>query len=431
MITIMRLIQNLKIIFIIISFDLICHAQIPTIFFPKGVKIIREGEPVYLFPQKELTRIGILGQNNVFKLSEAMSAQSCNSLWYRIGNIGWVCGEHVELVNEPLITFDYANYSDETLCSEKQIESLPYYSRIKQNCDLLPGVYGFVAKDGADLYGTLYDAEMNDWVKQLDPGMGLRVVKMVKNDNSQFWQTSDGYYVNSKQFIISNPLMFKGINYDKSWTEKGYIPAWTTGAEIVSCVKKGGTKRNVIKEYTKQSFILIKNESLNNQLVQVDEECFIQKKMIKYWEREVKPESVKSEKWIDINLKQQILTAYDNNEPFYITLVSTGRQSNETPKGIFKVWAKLIYSTMDGEPETIDEQAYLIQDVPWTLYFNESYAIHAAFWHNKFGQKRSHGCVNLSPSDAKIIFNWSNPQIPTGWKAILPYDDNTTYVYVH
>ena len=53
-------------------------------------------------------------------------------------------------------------------------------------------------------------------------------------------------------------------------------------------------------------------------------------------------------------------------------------------------------------------EAYSIEDVPWTMYFHESYALHAAFWHDHFGRPRSHGCINLSTDNAQWYYNQVN-----------------------
>jgi hypothetical protein len=55
--------------------------------------------------------------------------------------------------------------------------------------------------------------------------------------------------------------------------------------------------------------------------------------------------------------------------------------------------------------------------VPWTQFFysEEDLALHTAYWHDNFGQQRSHGCVNLAPRDARWLYYWSDPQVPPGW----------------
>lgn len=59
-----------------------------------------------------------------------------------------------------------------------------------------------------------------------------------------------------------------------------------------------------------------------------------------------------------------------------------------------------------------------LRDVPWIQYFASGYALHGAYWHDVFGVPRSHGCVNLAPIDARIVFRWTDPPVPEGWHGI-------------
>lgn len=59
-----------------------------------------------------------------------------------------------------------------------------------------------------------------------------------------------------------------------------------------------------------------------------------------------------------------------------------------------------------------------LRDVPWIQYFASGYALHGAYWHDVFGIPRSHGCINLSPIDARILFRWTDPPVPEGWHGI-------------
>jgi lipoprotein-anchoring transpeptidase ErfK/SrfK len=63
-------------------------------------------------------------------------------------------------------------------------------------------------------------------------------------------------------------------------------------------------------------------------------------------------------------------------------------------------------------------QNYELRDVPWIQYFASGYAIHGAYWHDVFGIPRSHGCVNLSPIDARLVFLWTEPSLPEGWHGV-------------
>ena len=61
-----------------------------------------------------------------------------------------------------------------------------------------------------------------------------------------------------------------------------------------------------------------------------------------------------------------------------------------------------------------------MQGGPWVMYFNEGGALHGAYWHDAFGRRRSHGCVNLAPRDAAWLFDWTSPDLPPGWQGVLP-----------
>ena len=56
----------------------------------------------------------------------------------------------------------------------------------------------------------------------------------------------------------------------------------------------------------------------------------------------------------------------------------------------------------------------------WTQYFKQPYALHGAYWHERFGEKMSAGCPNLSPLDAEWLFGFTEPALPDGWQGVAP-----------
>ncbi len=64
-----------------------------------------------------------------------------------------------------------------------------------------------------------------------------------------------------------------------------------------------------------------------------------------------------------------------------------------------------------------------LRDVPWIQYFASGYAVHGAYWHDVFGIPRSHGCVNLAPIDARVVFLWTDPPVPRGWQGVNVGDE--------
>ena len=131
------------------------------------------------------------------------------------------------------------------------------------------------------------------------------------------------------------------------------------------------------------------------------------------------PEARADETWVDVELGQQTLAIMRGPEPQFITLVSTGAGGSGTPRGLFRVYEKLAVSTMRSGPNA--EDPYFVEGVPWIQYFHRRYAFHAAYWHDDFGKRRSHGCVNLSPSDAAHLFALTSPQVPAGWNSLYEH----------
>jgi hypothetical protein len=126
-------------------------------------------------------------------------------------------------------------------------------------------------------------------------------------------------------------------------------------------------------------------------------------------------------KWIDVSVLTQTLVLWEGTTPVYATLVSTGkdglgdpRTTHSTPTGVFRVYQKHVTTTMDSD---MADHEFELRDVPWVMYFSNGYALHAAYWHDDFGRARSHGCVNLSPIDARRVFFWADPPVPDHWHA--------------
>lgn len=143
-----------------------------------------------------------------------------------------------------------------------------------------------------------------------------------------------------------------------------------------------------------------------------------------------RPDEIGAEdRWIHVDLSEQVLVAYEGNEPVFATLVSTGQAGFETPLGVFRIQSKHVSTTMDNLANP--DESYSIEDVPWTMYFRGNYALHGAFWHGHFGRVRSHGCVNLAPVDARWLFQWSTPNVPDSWHGRFSTRRNPgTFVYI-
>ena len=132
-----------------------------------------------------------------------------------------------------------------------------------------------------------------------------------------------------------------------------------------------------------------------------------------------RPDAV-SGRWVAIDLFEQSLVAYEGNRPVFATLISTGLPGTETNRGVFEVWARLERDGMSGA--TGAPNAYALQSVPWVQYFDDSISLHGTYWHDTFGYRRSRGCVNLSISDSRWMYDFFTPVTQAG---------DPAYVYVY
>jgi lipoprotein-anchoring transpeptidase ErfK/SrfK len=106
-------------------------------------------------------------------------------------------------------------------------------------------------------------------------------------------------------------------------------------------------------------------------------------------------------RWIDVDLTQQAVYAYQGSTMVNSFIVSTGTWQYPTVTGQYNVYVKYRFANMHGP-------GYFLPDVPYVMYFYKSYGLHGTYWHHNFGHPMSHGCVNLQTDDAAWLFNWAS-----------------------
>jgi len=116
------------------------------------------------------------------------------------------------------------------------------------------------------------------------------------------------------------------------------------------------------------------------------------------------------EKHIEISLADQLLVAFEEDEPVFTTHISGGTGGDRaTPRGRHHIEFKSPSRHMIGDD-------FDLPGVPFDSYFWGGVAIHGTYWHNDYGRPRSHGCVNVPSEAAKWLFRWTRP--------IVPYDQD-------
>lgn len=106
-------------------------------------------------------------------------------------------------------------------------------------------------------------------------------------------------------------------------------------------------------------------------------------------------------RWIDVDLTNQRVYAYEGDEMVNSFIVSTGTWLTPTVTGQYKIYVKYRSAPMSGP-------GYYLPNVPYIMYFYKGYGLHGTYWHNNFGTPMSHGCVNLRTDEAGWLYSWAS-----------------------
>jgi hypothetical protein len=283
---------------------------------------------------------------------------------------------------------------------------------------------------------------------------GLITVRMIKGfylaldreasgRAGKLWKTTSGDFAPAEHIIVHKSVTeFEGVDFQKAGETRKLPLGWVLNPKAWKYeLSEDGTKMKRHDNATRFTIV-----ELTGKKMVLDNRTYWETKE-GWWLKDVegtvtKPDPAPAdlkpgEKWIDVNITTETLVAFEGDKPVYATIVSSGRTDDKDPSkdhktktGSFVIREKHVAATMDDDSAA--DGPYSIQDVPWIMYFHGSLALHGAFWHSSFGRERSHGCVNLTPFDAKNLFKWVGPRLPTGWHGVKATDANPgTRVIVH
>lgn len=269
----------------------------------------------------------------------------------------------------------------------------------------------------------------------LEEGKGILARRMAKGfyvaidhtffANGRGWhKTTAGLVAPSDRLALVKGNEFHGQEIDEA--NAGKALAFVLNKQATTYVTEGEgkpmTPKGALKRYDRVFLSGQRVTSGSKAFRETVDGVWLRESDIAYTEPGARPAGVgERERWVDVNLSRQTLVAFEGDRPVFATLVSSGRKGqdkahdHQTPRGMWRVREKHVAATMDGDGAASGDMPYSIEDVPYVMYFHESYALHGAFWHDNFGRQQSHGCVNLAPLDAKRLFFWSEPIIPKGW----------------
>jgi lipoprotein-anchoring transpeptidase ErfK/SrfK len=280
---------------------------------------------------------------------------------------------------------------------------------------LMPYDYA-VLHDSADLYSTLDEARAGAAPARTLGGEGIKFISYVDlayaegKEKPSFYQLKSGEWTPDVASRWSGVLTYQGLEF-------AYTPYQTFGwinaiNSVIETKRTPGYQNDYTGKFryqyeVVQIYDVQEVSGMEWYLVGADE--WIDGRFIgRVYPNSTPPDGVTNGRWIEINLHEQTLAVYDQNQLVYATLIASGLPPFWTRPGLFPIYKMHESTPMSGTFEVDGSDFYYLEDVPWTLYYDEARAIHGAYWRPRLGFPQSHGCVNLAPGDAHWVFNWAN-----------------------
>ncbi len=266
----------------------------------------------------------------------------------------------------------------------------------------------------------LYDAPNGGVIGQMPAGFNF----VQATDQADGWiRNRSGQWMNMNDLKHQQTSQFRGVRLLNGLEDKF---GWVLG-DLVT-VPEPGAKQSMDTGVVKYRYDLVNifaevkhTDGWIWYLVGPDQ--WIEQRSLAVAKPVEKPEGIDTQRWVAVDLYEQTLVGYEGDRPVFATLVSSGLPGWDTNEGIFDIWARIDRDGMSGA--TGAPGAYALESVPWVMYFDDSISLHGTYWHDGFGYRHSHGCVNLSISDAAFLFNWTG-------QAPLDEDGNLrSQVYVY
>ncbi|GAB4331338.1 MAG: hypothetical protein Kow00117_16470 [Phototrophicales bacterium] len=298
---------------------------------------------------------------------------------------------------------------------------MPDFEQLTVNTDLLNDRW-YMRVDGAI---DIYDAPNGNIVRSIDAGFNF--VTALAQDG-EWTQIGTNEWVRSEHLTTSNQILshFTGIFLNGEYPE--YPVAWMLVNAYPSNEPGGEPDESKPLVYRYTLVNIFSTVGVDGwQWYQIGaNDWVIQTNVAKVLPVE-RPEEIETDKWVSIDLYEQVLIAFEGDTPVFATLISSGLPRWPTYEGIFNIYFRQTRRNMSwGTP---GDDFYYIEEVPWTMFFDEGRALHGAYWHDGLGYRRSHGCVNMSITDAHWLYNWVAEDMETLVSRDVEPEGPGVYVY--
>jgi hypothetical protein len=276
--------------------------------------------------------------------------------------------------------------------------------------------YAYVVSDRAPIFLTLNDAAKNNKeqiVRWITPGFNYVSISQSEYRNGKYYHYTGIGWMSASDVAITTIPTFQGVEFtetpdhDFGWILSMFSPEGKAETKTTPGYNQDDyTGRYLEHQQLVQIYDVQNIDGWDWYLIGPDE-WLIQTAVARVTPRSGPPEGYSWNRWIEVNLYEQTVAVYENQELVFATLIASGLKPYYTYPGVFEIFEKEELTRMRWLTDPSD--AYNLESVPWTMYFDESRAFHGAYWRANLGYPQSHGCVNMSVGDSHWLYNWARP----------------------
>ena len=385
---------------------------------------------LYADPGKLDSRRGSAQLGARLPLFGTKRGSGCQGRWLNVGPFAWICSDVADYsaegpFAEPLGSRPWTLPGGDGIRPPRPgVRPLPPLEPISPSDDGLPYRYYFAGQGGAYGFANLGNALDDTPDQELEQGFAVAIVEERIAHGESWGRTKKGRWIALRELVPSRPFLFHGElirdgKLDVAWVTVEKAPAFASE----KADKATGTRTRFEKVHVREE-----KGAGASVMLRLDDGSWMRAHDLSRARLATPPDEAGGEsareRWIDVDLVQQSIVAYEGTRPVFASIVSTGKgpphTPHATPPGVHRIWVKIFTTKMDNLEKEDVEKHYALEDVPWVQFFDKAVALHGAFWHRDFGHIHSHGCVNLAPIDARWLYAFTSPHLPLGWTAVYP-----------
>lgn len=401
----------------------------------RSVAPLRADAPIFAEPGKLDARRGSAQMGARLPLFGSRRAGGCLGRWLNVGAYAWMCSDVADIrfdePSAPSLGSQPWRDAESDLARPFRAGAvgLPPLEPLSASDDGLPYRYYFAGRDGAFGFANLATALDDSPDQELEPGFAVSILEEATAHGQRWGKTQKNRWVAMRELSRSRSILFHGTLVEDGKLDVAWVvpdKADVFGTENFAG-KATGTRVRFEMVHVHDEKPTKGGSALRISAEGEPPVWMRSRDLARPRASEPPPEVDReggSERWIDVDLASQTVVAYAGKTPVFSTIVSTGKgppgSDTATHPGTFRIWVKVFTTKMDNLDDEEAERHYAIEDVPWVQFFDKAIGFHGAFWHKDFGRVHSHGCVNLAPLDARWLFAFTGPHLPSGWTAALP-----------